>query len=203
MPFIDTTHPNEAKGTLRAMYERQQASFGYVPNYAKVFSHRPEIMELWAALLKGLQQHLDRRRFELCTLAAAQALGSSYCSLAHGKVLTKFYSAAEIRALLGDPATAPITEAEAAMMRLARKVACASSTVTDADVEELREHGFSDEEIFDVVGAAAGRAFFANLVEGLGAQADPIFRELDEHLRDALTVGRPIDGNDPERITVA
>ena len=46
MAFIETTPPVEADGDVRDMYERQEAHYGYVPNYAKVFCHRPEIMKL-------------------------------------------------------------------------------------------------------------------------------------------------------------
>jgi hypothetical protein len=46
MAFINTVAPDDATGPTREMYERQQASYGYVPSYAKVFSHRPEVMVL-------------------------------------------------------------------------------------------------------------------------------------------------------------
>jgi hypothetical protein len=100
MAFIDTTAPDDTKGKARAMLARQQRRYGYVPNYAKVFTDRPDIMDLWADLLTGIRGHVEPRRFELVTFAAALELGNSYCSLAHGKVLQeKFLSSDEIRAL--------------------------------------------------------------------------------------------------------
>ncbi len=45
MAFIETTNANDATGDVRAMYERQQKSWGYVPNYAKLFSHRPPVLQ--------------------------------------------------------------------------------------------------------------------------------------------------------------
>ena len=50
MSYIDTTPVNEATGDVRDMYERQQGAWGYVPNYAKSFSHRPAVMERWGKL---------------------------------------------------------------------------------------------------------------------------------------------------------
>jgi len=200
MAFIKTTHPDDAVGELRTMYEGQQGKYGYVPNYAKVFSDRPEIMGLWAALLSGIRRNIDPRQFELCTLAAAQALGSSYCTLAHGKALTEFFSPEEVRSMVDEPDAGSLNAAEAAMMRIAAKVARASSSVTPQDVNELKTHGFSDRDVFDIVVVAAARAFFANLVEGLGAQADAAFLDMDERLRSALTIGRPIDADEAERI---
>jgi uncharacterized peroxidase-related enzyme len=202
MSFINTTSPNEAQGELRAMYDRQQAKFGYVPNYAKVFSHRPEIMRLWADLLVGIRRHIEPRRFELVTFAAAQELGSSYCSLAHGKALMKFFSNAEIRQIVRGGEDGPLTPAETAMTRVARKVVRSSSSVSAEDIDELKTHGLDDGDIFDIIATAAGRAFFANLCEGLGALPDAAFLDLDDTLRSTLTIGRPIDPGDPERLSV-
>ncbi len=200
MAFIETTPPVEADGEVREMYERQEDHYGYVPNYAKVFCYRPEIMRLWADLLAGIRRPLDKRRFELVTVAAAHALRSTYCSLAHGKALTDFFSANEIQAIISGAAIGPLSAAELTMVNLAKKVARDASSVTAADVSALKEHGFTDAEIFDIVATAAARAFFSKLVEGLGADADSTFLDIEESLRESLTVGRPIDRLEPERL---
>ena len=200
MAFINTIRPIEAEGNVRAMYERQQAKYGYVPNYAKVFSHRPEIMHLWAKLLSGIRKSLDARRFELVTVSAALAVRSTYCSLAHGQALAEFYSADEIRAIVDESEAGPLTVAEKAMMRFARKIARDATAVTAEDVEALKAHGFSDAEIFDIAAAATARTFFAQLCEGLGAFADRPYGDTEPVLREVLTVGRSIDGAEPERL---
>ena len=87
MAFIRTIPVTEASGEVRDMYERTQASLGYVPNYAQAFSLRPAVMAAWSNLLSSIRANLDPRRYELVTLAAARALGSSYCSLAHASAL--------------------------------------------------------------------------------------------------------------------
>jgi uncharacterized peroxidase-related enzyme len=203
MAFIDTTPPDCAVGEVRAMYARQQANWGYVPNYAKVFSHRPEVMVKWASLQACIKRNIGARRFELVTFAAARALGNTYCSLAHYRSLTKLLTAEEVRWLVDEDGENPFTPAETAMMRLAAKVVRQASRITAGDVEGLAVHGFTDEEIFDIVATAAGRAFFANLLDGLGVEADRTYLELPERLRRALTVGRPIDFRAPEQLATA
>jgi uncharacterized peroxidase-related enzyme len=176
------------------MYDRQQRSWGFVPNYARPFSHRPEVMGLWADLQRGLRSHVDRRRFELITFAAARALRSSYCSLAHGKALLEWFAADEVRALAeAGPENAEfLSSAERAMLAYAARAATSPHKVTAGEVAQLRQHGFADSEIFDIAALATARAFFSGVVEALGGEADSSFLELDEHLRDALSVGRPI-----------
>ena len=93
MTFINTIPVDQAAGDVRAMYEQSQRDLGYVSNFSKVFSHRPHVMAAWRTLLASIRSSLDPRRYELVTLAAARALRSSYCMLAHGTVLRQhFYS---------------------------------------------------------------------------------------------------------------
>ncbi len=211
MAFIETIPAREAEGEVRAMYERQQAAYGYVPNYAKVFCHRPEIMALWAALLAGIRKRMDRRRFELVTFAAAHAMNHSYCALAHATALMQFFSVEEIRAMLpgahpgatgrpGSGRPGPVGEAEAAMMEYARQIVRDASSVTAANVAALGRYGFTSAEIFDIAAVAAARAFFAKLIEGLGVEPDAAYLEMDESLRDSLVLGRAIDREAPERM---
>ena len=99
MAFIDTIPDSEISADVRAMYERQQSFWGFVPNYARVFCYRPEIMGLWAQLQAGIKRHMDKRRFELITFAATQTLRSTLCSLAHGRKLTEFSSKEDVQAM--------------------------------------------------------------------------------------------------------
>jgi len=192
--FILTTPPEDATGDVQAMYERHHAHFGYLPNYARVFSHRPEIMTLWAELQRGIRRHMDARRFELVTVAAARALGSSYCTLAHGAKLAGMLSERELAGVI-DGSGATLSDAERAMMDYAAQVARDAAAVTAEDVDRLKAHGFDDAEIFGIAAAAAGRAFFSKLVEGLGATPDAAYAHLPDDLKQAFTVGRPIDGS--------
>ncbi len=163
MAFIDTIPDSEISDEVRAMYERQASFWGFVPNYAKVFSWRPELMGLWAQLQVGIKRTMDKRRFELITFAAAHTLRSTLCSLAHGRALTQFFSPEDVQLMARGASPASLTAAEAAMMTFARKVARGAYAVTAADVAELKKHGFTDAEVFDIAAAVAARAFFSSL----------------------------------------
>jgi uncharacterized peroxidase-related enzyme len=137
---------------------------------------------------------MDMRRYELATLAAARRLRSTYCSMAHGSVLIEnFMEPDQLRAIMADHHTAGLDEVEVAVMDLADKVAADATSVTDADTERLRSLGLSDGEILEVVAAAAARCFFSKALDGLMVEADAKYAALDPQLRDALTVGRPIE----------
>jgi hypothetical protein len=65
MSFIETVHPADSEGVVRAMYKRQQESWGYVPNYVRAFSHRPEVFARWTELLAEIRRTMDNRRYAL------------------------------------------------------------------------------------------------------------------------------------------
>jgi uncharacterized peroxidase-related enzyme len=188
--FISYNPESEASGELADLYLKEREFWGYLPNYALLFGHRPQVWSAWRHLIGAIREGMDRRRYELATLAAATTLRSSYCSLAHGKALTAFYSPEEVRDLVRDPER--LSESDREVMAFAARVAEDASTITEGDVERLRRAGLSDAEIFDVAAAASARAFFAKLLDSLGADPDHQFRRLDPALVEALTVGRPV-----------
>ncbi len=174
------------------MYQRQQSAWGYVPNYARAFSHRPEVLARWGRLLAEIRRPMSDRCFELVTFAAAIELRNTACSLAHGKRLTEFFSEEEICGIAAGNFSAAVTAAEQTMIRFARQVASDASRVTAEDVDELKAQGFNDAEIFDIPATAAGRTFFTKILDSLGVQPDASFMKIASPFREPLTVGRPV-----------
>src|SRR6476646_9581873 len=142
---------------------------GYTPNFCRLFVRRPAAYAAWRQLNGSIKETMDLRRYELATVAAAGELRSSYCSLAHGKVLYDRFGFKP-----GDP----VSVEERAVQELARKVAADATAVTQADIDELQAFGLTEDEVFDVVLAAAARCFFSKMLDGLGVAPDAEFREL-------------------------
>jgi len=194
MPFINTIATEDATGSVYEMYARQQGDGDTVPGYARVFSHRPALMSAWADLQRTIKKAMDHRCYELATLSAAIALGSTNCSLAHAGLLSRYYPLADIEKIVAGNGVAAgvLTPAEQALWEFAAKVARSASAVTASDVDVMRGHGFGDADVFDIASAAAARAFFTKLVDSLGSEADHGFEAMPGSLREALSVGRPI-----------
>ena len=80
-----------------------------------------------------------------------------------------------------------------AVLAFAGKVARDAASISETDVDALRQVGLTDDEIGDVVFAAAARCFFATVVDGFGVQADhQLGEQFEPEVRDAFVVGRPI-----------
>ena len=192
MPFIDVIPDSEISPEVQAMYERQKSFWGFVPNYARVFCWRPEIMGLWAQLQVGIKRTMDKRRFELITFAAAHTLRSTLCSLAHGKALAKYLSQEDVLKLARGEFPASLSVAEVAIVMFTRKMSRNASEVTAADIARLRDHGLADAEIFDVAAVAAARSFWTKVLESLGVEPDAPFHDLDAEFKHTLACGRPL-----------
>ena len=201
MSFINTIRPSEASGAALEMYERQENHWGYVPNYSKVFSHRPEVMARWGRLLAELRRPVDDRRFELVTFVAAIELRHSACSLVHGKALAEMIGDAAVIAIADGKEADVLDDVEVSIVRFARQITRDARKVTSGQVEELtRIHGLSDEDVFDIAAIAAGRSFFTKLLDALGSEPDSAFMAFSDEVRRRLTVGRPISCQEPEYI---
>jgi uncharacterized peroxidase-related enzyme len=193
MAFIELVREDNA-GDATDLLEADRAFRGYLPNYTRAFAHRPDVYRAWRALIGAVTANMDDRRYELATLAAARRLRSSYCSLAHGKVLAdRFLTEADVEALARGAVPEALDELDQAVVDLADKVAADATAVTEADVDRLRAHGPTDAEILDVVLAAAARCFYSKTLDALGVEPDAAYNAMAPPLRDALTVGRPIE----------
>ncbi len=163
-------------------------------NYEMAFEDRPAVYAAWGQLNGAIKAGMDLRRYELATLAAARRLRSSYCCLAHGSVLAGRFGE-PVAQIAADHRTAGLDEVDVAVMDLAEQVVDDATSISEAGLQRLRDLGLSQQEIMDVILAAAARCFFSKTLDALGVQADSSYSELEPGLRQALVVGRPIAGS--------
>lgn len=194
MSYLATVREADASDGVSQMYEADRSRLGYVANYTKTFSNRPEVYAAWLGLNGAIKAGMDARRYEVATVAAARSLQSSYCALAHGKVLAEQHIGEQaVRDLMANTAGAGLEPLDAAIARLAAKVARDAPDITEADFTDLRNLGLDDTAILDIVIAAAARCFFSTVLDATGTLPDHAFESaLQDATRTALTVGRPI-----------
>ena len=77
------------------------------------------------------------------------------------------------------------------MMAFAEKITLNAYKVIPEDVDALRVHGFTDADILDIVLTTAARNFVSKTLDAVGAEPDAAYMDLEQPLRETLTVGRP------------
>ena len=158
----------------------------------RAFETHPEILDAWVQLNTAIKSRMDLRRYELATVAAAQRLRSSYCSLAHGKVL-RDDCGEPLSDIVRDRSTAGLDETDLAVMDLAERVVDDATAIDNADRQRLRNLGLTDDEIMDVVLAATARCFLSKTLDALGVLPDAFLRDdFTPGELELLVVGRPI-----------
>jgi uncharacterized peroxidase-related enzyme len=192
--FITAVPEEAADEALSDYYRQQRAAWGFLPNYAGAFSTRPDVAQAWNALNSTVRDGMDRRRFEIATIAAARALRSTYCAAAHSKFLRDVCGdEASLRAIAEDASGASLPAQDRAVYRFAARVATDAASVEQSDVDRLRAVGLSDADIADVVFAVAARSFFTRVLDALGAQLDVQTADtFPPSLLETMIVGRPV-----------
>jgi uncharacterized peroxidase-related enzyme len=193
--FLQTVAEKDATGALAEAYRMEKEDAGFVPESARCFSTRPDLLPLFHAFFGGVRGgfSLDGRDWCLITFIAAKHIRSTYCSHVYSQRLTSLLGSKDrVLAIQHDYRSAGLPERDIAMLAYAEKVATAAHRVEQADIDRLRTAGFSDQNICDIALCASFRCFLSKFVDATGAVPEPAFHDQDEVFRRAMTVGRPL-----------
>ena len=139
-----------------------QEKSGFVPNVFLVLAHRPEEFRAFFAYHDALMEKeggLTKGEREMIVVATSGLNQCIYCVVAHGAILRIREKNPHLSDQIGtNYRKADITLRQKAMLDFAVKVSIESSDLNESDFEEMRQHGFSEEEIWDV---GAISAFFS------------------------------------------
>ncbi|HEY2299595.1 MAG TPA: peroxidase-related enzyme [Jatrophihabitans sp.] len=184
----------DATGPLAEYYEHTRQQWGFLPNFALAFSHRPDVAQAWNALNVTVRESMDRRRFEIVTIAASRALHSTYCTAAHSTFLRDVCGDEEtMRSIALDPSGSALSEQDRAVYDFGTKLATNAMLIERADIDRLRAVGLADADIADLVFAVAARSFFTRVLDGVGIQLDPeIAATFSGAVLEAMVVGRAV-----------
>ena len=157
---------------VRARIVEVQEKSGFVPNVFLALAHRPDEFRAFFAYHDALmlrESGLSKAEKEMIVVATSGANDCLYCIVAHGAVL-RIYAKNPLIAeqVAVNYREAAITERQKAMLAFAVKIAKRSAEIGEADFHELRGHGFSNEDIWDI-GAIAALFALSNRMADLTA----------------------------------
>ena len=175
----ETELPDDLRGLFRKARER----IGFVPNVFRAYSFRPERLRAWFTHYKQLHEptpNLDAAEREMIAVAVSMANGCLYCLVAHG---------AALRDAWGDPVMADritldwrradgLTDRQRAICAMAERLTLTPLECTEPELDELRSHGLSDEDAWDVIEVAAMYNFTNRLALATGQMPNPEYHSL-------------------------
>ena len=150
---------NELPSDLQEMMLAVQDKAGFIPNVFLTLAWRPDELRAFMAYHDALMERdsgLSKAEREMIVVTTSAENRCGYCVVAHGAIL-------RIRAkhaLVADQVSmnyrkADLSERQKDMLEFAVKVANESHTVDEADYQQLYDHGFSDDDIWDITGITA------------------------------------------------
>jgi len=196
--IVTTPAVDEAAGHAAEMYDEDLRADGFVFAYTRAMAVNPEAHEAFVALVRAIVPSIGVRTYELATLAAARAIGSPHCLLAHARKSLRagVLDEDQLERFARTGTSDGLDESDAAVVAFAEKLSVAPGSMTDADTLRLRDAGFTDRQIVDITLAAAARNYFSRALLALAVPIDEVpglSAELSSALRSA-SLKRDVSG---------
>lgn len=185
--IISTPEPATAEGAVDGMYQDDLDEFGMVFAHTRAMALNPDAYAAFEALIRSVVPSIGMRTYELATLAAAAAVGSPHCLLAHGykTVRAGILDEEQLERVARGAGDADLTPQDRAVMRYAARLSTDAAAMGDADSEALRAVGFTDRQIVDITVAAAARNMLSRTLLALAVPTEDV-PGLSPRLADAL-----------------
>jgi uncharacterized peroxidase-related enzyme len=152
---------------------------GFVPNIFRALAHRPAELRAFLDYHDALMERTDglsKAERELVVVATSGANHCTYCVVAHGAILRIRAKDPEIADhVAANPWAAPLSSRERAIVDLALIIATDSAALGDADLDDARAAGLTDDEIWDVGAITALFAMSNRLAHLTALRPNPEF----------------------------
>lgn len=177
--WIDAVEYEDADNELKQIYDKVMSPDGRLHNLYKAFSLRPHIIvpadDLYLAALHNVGNTLPGHFSELIGTYVAMRTGCDYAAAHHGHNYRHLAqnperAAAVLEELARDNLEECGTVAEVGALRYARKLCDQPAAMDKKDIERLKESGWDDGEILEIVQVVAMFSYFVRVINGIGIQ---------------------------------
>ena len=171
IPTLETA-PEASKPTLDAVHKQ----LGVVPNLFRLIGNSPAALSAFAGFQGGLSKTFDVKTRERIALAVAQVNGCDYCLSAHTYLGLNMAKISPEEIAMNRKGASSDARANAAV-HFAATVAKERGHVESADIAAVREAGFTDAQIVEIVALVAENSFTNYLNEVAKTEIDfPVVR---------------------------
>ena len=155
---------------------------GFVPNVLRLYALRPARLLAWNAhyeeAMKG-ESTLTKAEREMIGVVVSATNRCPYCISAHSAALRKLTKDPELAdQIAADHARARIPERMKLALDHAVKLTRSPASMTEADVQALRDAGWTDEDVMDITEVTALFNFSNRMASGLGWAPNPEYQSL-------------------------
>lgn len=145
--------PDDLPADIRTRIDEETESAGFTPNVFSAFAFKPSHFRAFFDYHDALIEHatLDRDEIEMVIVTVSGVNDCLYCVVAHGALLRIYGEDPKLADQLAtNHRSASLSSRHHAMLDFAVKLTETPGRVHDPDIQDLKSHGFSDEEIWDL-----------------------------------------------------
>lgn len=160
---------NDVPEASKPILDAVNMQLGVVPNMFCLLATSPAALTGLTSLSGALAKALDVKTRERIALAVAQVNGCDYCLSAHTYLGLNLAKIGPEEIALNRKGASTDPKADAAV-RFAAKVVQARGRVSDQDLAAVRQAGFTEAQVIEIVGIVAENTF-TNIINNV-AQTD-------------------------------
>ncbi|MCB9248573.1 MAG: peroxidase-related enzyme [Ignavibacteriales bacterium] len=176
MPWIKQINENDATGKLSEVYDELKNARGKVSNIMKINSLDAITMknhlDLYLSIMYNkTDANIDREEKELIAVVVSALNNCSYCIHHHAEALNHYWKDdAKINALISDHKSIDFPIRTLAILNYAEKLTLTPAMVNEYDVQNLRIHDITDEDILNINLVVSYFNFVNRIANGLGVE---------------------------------
>lgn len=158
MSRLTALKPEETTGKSKELFDSIKAKMGTVPNVMRTMGNSPAVLSAYLGFSSAMAtSSLGNKLSEVISLAVANQNGCDYCNSAHTFISGKMGITPEaIEAARQGKSEEPKTEAA---LTFVKAVLQTKGKVSNAEIEDVRAAGFSEQAIAELVAAVALSVF--------------------------------------------
>jgi uncharacterized peroxidase-related enzyme len=182
LTWLEVPDEESLPAGVKALHEAPHEKLGFVPNVLRLYALRPTHLLLWndhyEELMKG-DSGLSKAEREMIAVVVSIANECRYCIAAHSAALRKLTKDPPLAdSIAADHTTAAIEPRARAMLDYARKLTLRPTEMSEADVDALREAGWTDEDVMDIAEVTGMFNLTNRMASGLGWEPNPEYERL-------------------------
>ena len=155
MTRLKALRPEEATGKTKELFNGVQSKLGMVPNMMRTMGNSSAVLEGYLQLSGALGHGtIGAKTGELIALAVAESNACDYCLSAHsfiGEKLVGIDTSSLSAAREGNSSNAKTDAA----LKFAQALVTKRGSVNDSDVRKIKEAGYTDGEVGEIVAHVA------------------------------------------------
>jgi uncharacterized peroxidase-related enzyme len=154
MPRIAAPKPEQFPEDSKQTLDMFAKNIGFTPNMMTTFALSPIAFNAWATLLGSMSKALDVKTRDSIGLAVSEVNGCNYCLTVHSFTAEHMAKLPADEIILARKGHATDPKRDAAV-QFARKVIETRGNVSDADVKAVRDAGYTDANVIEIVALVA------------------------------------------------